>query len=278
MFGGSIFRHMPSLNAPDRVRRPLPISDMRNYLFTLLSFFVLPARAEQPTQAASAADSAIPQVTVTAERDPEWASYRRAYKAAAFFAPFTRDRPFIQAHMQIRPLAPTTTLEGVRLHLAGAHIQMDIPVDPLGRAQIPMDKQAYEDDAVLSLNKQKGLYYFSGRFSIRERADGLYPVADLRAGCEQLLDAQRDSGYSLRMFRKRCAAAKLIYRLTGAAPDVLLRLADGRESPLSAVADTPFEDGSMGQYRVVRVNFAAVPAGATVVARTLPLGIGTAYE
>ena len=251
---------------------------MRIFLLTALALALLPARAEQPTPAAPSVDAAVPQVTVSAERDPEWASYRRAYKAAAFFAPFTRDRPLIQAHMQIRPLAPTASLEGLRVHLASAHVQMDIPVDALGRAQLPMDKQAYEDDAVLSLNRQKGQYYFSGRYSIRERADGVYPVADLRAACEQLIDAQRDSGYSLRVFRKRCAAAKLIYPLTGAAPDVVLRLADGRESPLPAVADTPFEDGSMGQYQVVKVGFAAVPAGATVLARTRPLGIGTGYE
>ena len=69
-----------------------------------------------------------------------------------------------------------------------------------------------------------------------------------------------------------------IYPLAGAAPDVVLRLADGRESPLAAAADTPFEDGSMGQYQVVKINFAAVPAGATVLARARPLGIGTGYE
>jgi hypothetical protein len=251
---------------------------MRNYLLTALSLFLLTAHAEQPTRGAPSAAAPVPQVNVTAGRDPEWASYRRAYKAAAFFAPFVRDRPFIQAHMQIRPIAPTTSLDGLRVHLAGAHVQMDIPVDPLGRVQIPMDKQAYEDDAVLSLNRQKGLYYFSGRYSIRERADGLYPVADLRTACEQLIDAQRDSGYSLRLFRKRCAAATLIYPLAGPAPDVVLRLADGRESPLAAAADAPFEDGSMGQYQVVRIGFADVPAGATVLARTRPLGIGTAYE
>jgi hypothetical protein len=34
----------------------------------------------------------------------------------------------------------------------------------------------------------------------------------------------------------------------------------------------------MGPYQVVRVSFAALPAGATVLARTRPLGIGTAYE
>lgn len=251
---------------------------MRTYLLMTLSLFLLAARAEQPTQAASPDDAAVPKVNVTAERDPEWASYRRAYKAAAFFAPFTRDRPLIQAHMQIRPVAPTASLDGLRVHLAGAHTRMELPVDALGRVQIPMDKQAYEDDAVLSLNRQKGLYQFSGRYSIRERPDGVYPVTDLRAACQQLIDAQRDSGYSLRVFRKRCAAAKLIYPLEGPAPDVVLRLPDGRDMPLPATADLPFEDETMGRYQVVKVSFAAVPAGATVFANTRPLGIGTAYE
>jgi hypothetical protein len=241
---------------------------MRTYLLTVLYLFTLAAHADNP----------VPQVTVSAERDPEWASYRHAYKAAAFFAPITRDRPLIQAHMQIRPVAPTASLEGLRVHLAGARTQMDIPVDALGRIQLPMDKLAYEDDAVLSLNRQKGLYYFSGRFSIRERADGVYPVADLHAACEQLIDAQREGGYSLHVFRKRCAAAKLIYPLAAAAPDVVLRLVDGRESPLPATVDSPFEDGSMGWYQVVKVGFATVPAGATVLARTLPLGVGTEYQ
>jgi hypothetical protein len=253
---------------------------MRNYLFTALSLFALAAHAQpgSETEAVPPAAEAIPQVTVSAGRDPEWESYRHAYKAAAFFAPLLRDRPLIQAHMQIRPLAPTNGLDGLRVQLAGAHTQVDIPVDPLGRLQVPMDKQAYEDDAVLRLNRQKGLYYFSGRFSIRDRADGIYPVADLRKACEQLIDAQRDAGYSVRLFRKRCAAAKLIYPLAGAAPDVVLRLADGRETPLPAAPDFPFEDGTMGRYQVVRIGFAALPAGATVVARTLPLGIGTGYE
>ena len=251
---------------------------MRTYLLTTLSLFLLIAPAGQPAQAAPADDAAVPTVNVTAGRDPEWASYRRAYKAAAFFAPFTRERPLIQAHMQIRPVAPNFSLDGLRVHLAGAHTQMDLPVDALGRVQVPMDKQAYEDDAVLSLNRQKGTYYFSGRYSIRERPDGIYPVADLRAACEQLIDAQRDSGYSLRLFRKRCAAAKLIYPLDGPVPDVVLRLPDGRETPLPAASDLPFEDESMGRYQIVKVSFAAVPAGATVFAGTRPLGIGTTYE
>jgi hypothetical protein len=247
-------------------------------LSTALSLSAPAVRAEQAIPAPPPADAPVPQVTVSAGRDPEWASYRHAYKSAAWVAPFLRDRPLIQAHMQVRPLAPTSSLDGLLVHLASAHTQLDIPVDPLGRMTLPMDKQAYQDDAVLSLNRQKGLYYFSGRFSIRERADGIYPVADLRTACEQLIDAQRDTGYSLRLFRKRCAAAKLIYPLAGDAPDVVLRLADGRESPLPVTVDTPFEDGSMGRYQVVKVGFAAVPAGATVVARTLPLGVGTEYQ
>ena len=49
-----------------------------------------------------------------------------------------------------------------------------------------MEKQAYEDDAVVTLNRQKG-HYFSGR----ERADGVDDGTLLRDACEQLLAAQR---------------------------------------------------------------------------------------
>jgi hypothetical protein len=171
---------------------------MRAYILPALSLLLLAAHATEPP---------VAQVTVSAQRDPEWASYRHAYKAAAYFAAFTRDRPLIQADMQLRPLARTARMEGLRVHLAGAHTQADIPVDALGRAQIPMDKLAYEDDAVLSLNRQKGLYYFSGRYSIRTRDDGIYPVAQLQAACGQLIDAQRDAGYSMRLIGKHCAAA-----------------------------------------------------------------------
>lgn len=220
----------------------------------------------------------IPRVEINGSRDPEWTSYRHAYKAAAFFAPFVKARPLIQAHLQVRPLKPGAPLEGLRLHLAGAHVQQDIEVDAIGRAVLPMEKQAYEDDAVLTLNRQKGIYYFSGRYSIRERDDGHYPAAQLRAACEQMIDAQRASGYRLRLWGKKCAGIKLVYPAEGAPPAVTLRQADGSSAALAAVAAPPFEDGSMGNYQVVLVRFADLPALGEIIAATRPLAIGTLYE
>lgn len=245
---------------------------MKNILLAALMGAALPAPAH------AADPEPIPRIEINGVRDSEWASYRQAYRSAAFVAPFVRARPLIQADFQVRPRKPDAPLSGLRLHLAGAHIQQDIEVDLLGRAVLPMDKQAYEDDAVLTLNRQKGNYYFSGRYSIRESDDGRYPAAQLREACEQLIDAQRVSGYRLRLWGKKCAGIKLVYAPDAQLPEVTLRRADGSSTALQAVAAPPFEDGSMGTFQVVVVRFADLPALGEVIAATRPLAIGTLYE
>lgn len=230
----------------------------------------LTARADDAAQAQ--------RVEINAVRDAEWASYRHAYKTAAFFATFTRSRPLIQAQLQIRPLSPEAPLTGLKLHLAGDTSNVDIAVDDIGRATIPMSKQAYDEDAVLRLNRQKGLYYFSGRYSIKEHADGVYPLAELRAACEQLIDAQRASGYRLRLIGKRCAGIKFSYLAGAGEAPVELRGADGKLTPIALSDGHPFEDNSMGIYKVAVLRFADLPAEGNVVTRVKPLAIGTVYD
>lgn len=220
----------------------------------------------------------IPRVEINAVRDPEWASYRQAYKAAARAASYTRNRPLIQAQMQIRPLQPAASLEGLKLHLTGDSTNVDIAVDALGRADIPISKQAYDEDAVLRLNRQKGLYYFSGRYSVKEHADGVYQLAELRAACEQLIDAQRATGYRLRLLGKQCAGIKFSYPAGAAAAIVEVRDADGATHAVVLSDGHPFEDNSMGLYKVAVVRFADLPAQATIVTRDKPLAVGTLYE
>ena len=230
--------------------------------------------------ACAAADPppADPRVIVSAERDAEWASYRHAYKAAAFFGAFTRKRPLIQAHMQLRPLKPGASLDGLSLRLVGEKTDVTIPVDRLGRAELPMLKQAYEDDAVLRLNRAKGLYYFSGRYSIKERADGQYQAAELRAACEQLLDAQRDSGYRLRLLGKRCLGVKFAYPADQAEPQVQVEDAAHVLHTLPVLDAQPFESGGTGLFKVAIYRFADWPASGKVVAGGQPIAIGTTYE
>ena len=146
----------------------------------------------------------MPVVQIVAPADAEWHSYRHAYKAASFFAPYVAKRPLIQAHLQIRPLAPDTPMDGLRIQLVGETTNIELAVDALGRATLPMLKQAFDEDAVLRLNRRKGHYQFSGRYSIRPRDDGVYPLAMLHEACEQLISAHSASGDRLRLLGKEC--------------------------------------------------------------------------
>lgn len=228
--------------------------------------------------ACAAAAEEVAKVEVLAARDAEWHSYRHAYKAARFFEPFLKTRPLIQAHMQIRPDRPEESLDGLQVQLSGESVNLAIPVDALGRATLPMLKQAYDEDAVLRLNRQRGHYHFSGRYSVREREDGIYSGADLRAACEQLLSAQRESGYRLRLLGKKCVGVKFVYPAADPAPDVVYRGADGQLLPLATALGHPFENPTMGTYRLAIYRFADWPADGEVLARSKPLAVGTVYE
>lgn len=229
--------------------------------------------------AALAADEPVSQrVVINAVRDQEWCSYRYAYGAAAYFSKFTATRPLIQAHMQMRPLVPEATLDGLSLQLAGEKTDLVIAVDAMGRSTIPLIKQAYDEDAVLRLNRQRGNYYASGRYSIKERDDGVYAAADLRAACEQLIDAQRSSGYRFRLFGKKCAGVKIVYALNDAAAGAVYDSGAGVATALPGSVAHPFEDESMGLYKVVTYRFADWPEDGVITTSAKPLAIGTLYE
>ena len=222
---------------------------------------------------------ALPQVTISARLDSEWSSYRRAYKNSAFFATLTRNRPLIQAHMQICPVSPEFSMDGLRVHLAGATSNVDIPVDAFGRAVLPMIKEAYDEDAVLRLNRQKGNYYMAAsRLSIKEHDDGLYSAAELRTACEQMLDAERESGNRMRLIGKRCAGVSFVYPRDAATAGITIATAAGARHEVGGVDAYPFEDRFMGLYKIVFYRFDDWPDQGTVQARERPLAIGTVYQ
>jgi len=226
---------------------------------------------------ASASEGDVPQrVVIVAARDSEWASYRHAYGAAASFAKVVASRPLIQAHMQIRPLEPGLSLDGLHIVLEGETTKADIAVDAIGRATIPMLKKAYDEDAVLRLNRMKGSFRFSGRFTIREREDGVYSMAYLKSACEQLISAQRESGNRLRLWGKKCSAVTFAYRLDDTQAAIAVRTVAGEEKSIAAAVGHPFDAGNAAPYMVATLRFADWPADAHVAAR-MPLAIGTLY-
>lgn len=218
------------------------------------------------------------RVEVAGALDAEWASYRYAYEAASFVGKFLRKRPLIQAQMQLRPIDPATPVTGLKVRLVGKTTDIELAADDIGRVTVPQLKQAYDEDAVLRLNRAKGLYKFSGRYSIRERDDGTYRVADLRDACEQMIGAQRESGYRIRLWGKKCVGVKFVYPATDTAAAIAFHAADDHVTPIAAIDGRPFEDDSMGTYRIVVVRFADWPNDGRVVAGVRPLAIGTLYE
>jgi len=228
---------------------------------------------------AHAATELQPQaVEVAGTLDAEWASYRHAYEANAFIGKFVRKRPLIKAQMQVRPLDPKTPLTGLQVHLVGAKTRIELPVDDIGLVDVPQLKPAYDEDAVLRLNRPKGLYRFSGRYSIRERDDGVYAASELAAACDQMIGAQRESGYRVRLWGLKCVGVKFVYPATDTAASVDFHAGDDKVTPITAVDGLPFEDGSMGVYKVVVLRFADWPRDGRVVTAVKPLAIGTVYE
>ena len=245
---------------------------MKHFVVLAPALLALGAFAAEPLVPAE-----IQSVTITAPRDAEWHSYRHAYQAAAHYAQLTRTRPLIQAHMQIRPREPGLPLDGLRIDVTGEKTALTIAVDGIGRATLPMLKQAYDEDAVLRLNRRAGYYRFSGRFSIRENDDGVYSAADLRAACEQLLSAQREDGNLFRLFGKKCVGVRFIYPLADAGAAIEFRAGD-KSSAIAAADGQPFEGGTMGMYKVAIYRFADWPEQGQIIAARRPLAIGTLYQ
>ncbi len=242
------------------------------FLGALLAFAV-------PVGNAAATDGTPPTtVEIVAKRDAEWASYRRAYGAASMFEKHTRSRPLIQAHMQILPRRHGLSLQGLRLQLAGETANVDIAVDAIGRATVPMLKSAYDEDAVLRLNRQQGHYRFSGRFSIKEKDSGIYSAADLRAACEQMLAAQRDAGNRFRLMGKQCVGVKFIFPQATTGPVLAFAGEAGTSTTIPATDGLPFEGTPLDAHKIAAYRFAAWPAQGNVVAAQRPLLIAPLYE
>jgi hypothetical protein len=234
--------------------------------------------AAQSAFAAGQSGQAPATVEIVAKRDAEWASYRHAYKVASGFAQVTRSRPLIQAHMQIMPVRDGMPVDGLRIELAGETVTENVPVDAIGRATLPMIKQAFDEDAVLRLNRGKGNYRFTGRFSIRESKSGVYGAAELRAACEQLLSAQRVSGSRFRLLGKKCAGIKFIYPPASTGAGLTLGDAAGKPGAIAATDAAPFDGVPLGNYKVVLYRFDAWPAEGDIVSTQRPLFIATFYE
>jgi hypothetical protein len=213
--------------------------------------------------------------------DGEWLSYRDAYRAMVVFEKYGGPKHLIQNHFQIMPRDKAASTDGLRLSLIGKSTQLNLPLDPLGRAVFPLLKSAYDENAVLLLNRKLSQFVARPRVSVLVRPDGVYEAAELRAACDQALNFARYADASARSLR--CAGVRFGFARKAGTPTVRLRDGgdgrDGGPGPALPVSEgTVFADDPDDGYKTVVYGFAATPARGQVVTQDAPLAIAPVFE
>lgn len=213
-------------------------------------------------------------VSCAVQAQEEWVSYRDAYKQMVVFAKYGKPKNFLQIHYQVSPRDASASLDGLHLTLTGKNTQLNLPLDAAGRAVFPLLKAAYDDNAVLALNRKLLHYRFVPRVSIMARNDGIYESADLRAACDQALAYQRyvDASYGA----KKCSGVRFVFVNRA---DALVQVKYGqREAPLPVVDGPAFDGETVGSYRTATYRFADWSVQGQVVSQNTPLAIAPLYD
>lgn len=205
-------------------------------------------------------------------QESDWVSYRDAYRGMVVFEKYGKPKQFLQQHYQASARDGSPLPPDFRLALSGKTVQLNLPLDALGRAVFPLLKAAYDENAVLTINRKLGGYVLKPRLSITVRPDGVYEGAELRAACEQALEFQRTvhpAGYR----DKHCVGVRMTFAKKS---DADVRWKGGALLP--AMAGPAFPDEAGNAYSVVTVRFDAATDKGQVVSQNAPLAVAPLFE
>lgn len=209
-----------------------------------------------------------------AQSQGDWVSYRDAYRQMVVFEKYGKPKQHLQSSLQVVPLDAGATLDGLSLALDGRTVHLNLPLDATGRTTLPLLKAAYDENAVLRLNRGGGKYSFRPRISIGVRADGLYQAAELREACEQALAFERHARPGLAR-RWRCAGVSFTF---GTRPGEAQVRHDGQLSALPVAEGRAFPDLPHPRLHIATYRFADWPQGGQVIANDTPLSIAPVFE
>lgn len=133
----------------------------------------------------SFADEPISEVKVTAQRDPQWAAYSKAYRVLKDIDGFTGEHDLARVYFWLQPKTPGVDMQNLRLRLLGERTNLELPVDRLGRTLVPIDEIAAREGAEFVINRPAGTFNFANVVEIKPLADGFYSVDYLKTACEQ---------------------------------------------------------------------------------------------
>jgi hypothetical protein len=200
--------------------------------------------------------------------DGEWVSYRDAYRAMVVFEKYGGPKNFLQNQLQVLPRERAALGDGLQLTLAGKTTQLHLPLDPLGRTPLPLQKAAYDENAALVLNRKGMPFTVRPQVSIAARTDGVYDSADLRSACGQALGFARYADAS--QSGRQCVGARFVFAKRGEG-GAHWRHEGGAEEVLPAVPGTA-EQG----LPVVIYRFGS--ARGQVLTDSIPLAILPVFE
>lgn len=210
---------------------------------------------------------------VAQPQDGGWVSYRDAYRTMVTFAKYGKAKNLLQNHYQVAP-KDGQPVEGLRLMLSGRTTQLDLPLDPTGRTTLPLLKAAYDENAVLVLNRKVSQFTFQPRLSIVARVDGIYEGQGLRNACDQALQYLRskDAGYQ----NRRCTGVRFAFPRRS---DAAVRVRDvEREVALPAEEGAVFDGDANTDFRVMVYRFADWPERGQIISQNAPLAIAPVIE
>lgn len=206
--------------------------------------------------------------------DADWVSYRDAYRATVVFEKYGKAKHLIQNHLQVIARERGVASEGLQLTLRSKSVSLNVPLDPTGRAALPLLKSAYDDNGALYLNRKVSQYTFRQRVSIVLQPDGVYELADLRSACEQALAYARHLDNALRA--RRCSAVRFVYAQGAVEPGVRVR--KGEAATLPVTSGPAFEGDAFAGFRVVDYRFGGSGDKGQIVTPNAPLAITPVYE
>jgi hypothetical protein len=210
--------------------------------------------------------------------DGEWLSYRDAYRAMLWFEKYGKPKQFIQSHFQVMAGEKGASLDGLHLWLKGKTTQLNLPLDGAGRAVFPLLKSAYDENALLTINRKLSQYRFAPRISIVIRADGVYDAFDLRAACDQALDFERYR-HGAAALGKKCVGVRFAFAhsLSSEAP-VKFRRPSGELASLP-VGEGPAFDGDLNDgFRTALYRFIDWPDKGQLLSLNAPVAIAAVFE
>jgi hypothetical protein len=202
----------------------------------------------------------------------EWVSYRDAYRAMVVFEKYGGAKNLIQNQLQVLSRAPDAGGEPLQLALSGKATRLKLAIDATGRTVFPLLKAAYDENAVLAINRKDAQFALRPQVSISVRADGVYDSAELHAACEQALRYARYVDASIRA--RQCAGVRFVFDPKSDAKS-RLRKADGTTIALPSAEVPAFTGESIFPGVTYRFDGAE---RAQVLTATAPLAIVPLFE